>query len=330
MRMTSCRSTAFFLGILFAAFATGVPSMGRAADYPTKTVRIICPFPAGGTADIVARLVAQMLSEAWTQPVVVENKAGAAGNIGADLVAKSEPDGYTLLVSPPPPYAVNVSLYKHLPYDARTAFAPISIVAQAASVLVANPKVPYHSVKELVAYAKANPHKINYASQGSGTTSHLTTAMMAQMTGIDIVHIPYKGSAPALADLLGGQVDFIWDNLGSSLPRIQDGSLLGLAVGSKTRSPGAPNIPTMIELGYPGFVSVAWFAAAAPAHTPQPIIDQISSIIAKSLKKPELEQRMAKIGVDPVGSTPQQMAEFVKEETERWAGVIKSAGIQQE
>ncbi len=322
------RPSRFALLLTGLALCAALPA--AAADYPNHTVRVICPFPAGGTADIVARLVAQMLTEATGQPAVVENRAGAAGNIGADLVAKAEPDGYTLLVSPPPPYAVNASLYKKLPYDAATAFQPISVVAQAASVLVANPGVPYHSFKELVAYAKANPHKVNYASQGSGTTSHLTAAMMAQRANLDVVHIPYKGSAPALTDLLGGQVDIMWDNLGTSQPLIKDKRLIGLAVGSAKRAPGVPEIPTMVELGYPGFISVAWFAAAAPAHTPADVINRIYGIIGQAVKKPDVVRRLAAVGVEPVGNSPQEMGKFVQEETARWRQVIQSAGIQPE
>ncbi|HEX9464282.1 MAG TPA: tripartite tricarboxylate transporter substrate binding protein [Alphaproteobacteria bacterium] len=316
-------------GVVLAAgiFAA---SDAAALDYPTRPIRVICPFPAGATADISARLVAQMLNEATGQPAVVENRSGAAGNIGADLAAKADPDGYTLLVSPPPPFAVNISLYKQLPYDPKTSFAPISIVVQSASVLVANPNRPYHTLKELIAYAKANPGKVNYASQGSGTTSHLTAEMMKQVAKLDIVHIPYKGSSPAVADLLGGQVDIMWDNLGSSMSHIQDKSFLALAVGSEKRSAELPDVPTMLEQGYPGFLSTAWFAAAAPARTPPEIVEKISAIIRQAVHKPELVKRLGAIGIEPVGSTPQEMAKFVGEEIERWRNVIKTAGIQPE
>jgi tripartite-type tricarboxylate transporter receptor subunit TctC len=305
-------------------------SAASAADYPARAVRVICPFPAGGTADIIARLVAQQLQEASSHPVVVENRPGAAGNIGADLVAKADPDGYTLLVSPPPPLAVNISLYKTLPFDSRTAFAHISVVAQSPSVLVVNPKTPYNSLAELIAYAKANPGKVNYASQGNGTTSHLTAAMLNKAAAVNIAHIPYRGSAPALTDLLAGQVDIMFDNLGSSLTHVRSGALRALAVGSTERAEGLRDVPTMIEAGFPGFVSVAWFGAAAPARTPPDIVKFISGQIAKGLKKPETRERLAGIGVYPVGSTPQEMTKFVAEETARWRDVIEAAGVKLE
>jgi tripartite-type tricarboxylate transporter receptor subunit TctC len=313
-----------------AAALAVAASPGWALDYPTRPVHVICPYPPGGTADIVARLVAQAITESTGQSAVVEDRAGAGGNIGAEVVAKAEPDGYTLLASPPGPLATNISLYKTLPYDSRTAFAPISIVAQSTSVLVARTNAPYHSVAELIAYAKANPKKVNYASQGAGTTSHLTAAMMSEAAHIEMVHVPYKGSAPADADLIGGHVDIIWDNIGSTMSYIRAKQMQTLAVGSRTRAPELPDVPTMMELGYPDFVSVAWFAAAAPAHTPPEIVDKIAKAIATYVRKPDVVERLKAIGVDPVGNTPPEMAKFVTEETDRWAKVIKAEGIQLE
>jgi tripartite-type tricarboxylate transporter receptor subunit TctC len=298
-----------------------------ALDYPTRPVHVICPYPPGGTADIVARLVAQAITEATGQSAIVEDRAGGGGNIGAELVAKAAPDGYTLLASPPGPLATNISLYKNLAYDSRTAFAPVTIVAQSASVLVARTNAPYHSVAELVAYAKANPRKVNYASQGAGTTSHLTAALMGEVAHIQMVHVPYKGSAPADADLIGGHVDILWDNIGSTMQYIRAKQMQTLAVGSRTRAPELPNVPTMIELGYPDFVSVAWFAAAAPAHTPPEVIDKLYKAIAQYVKKPDVVKKLQGIGVDPVADTPQEMAKFVQEETDRWAKVIKTEDI---
>lgn len=318
---------------LLVAFATPVflapapftPAL--AADYPTRAVRIVCPFPAGGTADILARLVAQLLQEAWTQPVVVENRAGAAGNIGADLVAKADPDGYTLLVSPPPPLAVNMSLYKAMPFDARTAFSYVGIVAQSPSVFAVSLKTPYRSVAEFVAFAKANPGKVNYATQGNGTTSHLTTAMLATQRDLQMTHIPYRGSAPALTDLLAGQVDIMFDNLGSSLGHIKAGSLRALAVAGTARNENLPEVPTMIEAGFPNFVSVAWFGVAAPARTPGDVVELISGHVARGLRRPEIREKLAGIGVDPVGGTPAEMTKFVQEEMARWGAVIQSANV---
>ena len=305
----------------------GLAVPAAAADYPTRAVRIVCPFPAGGTADILARLVAQLLQEAWTQPVVVENRAGAAGNIGADLVAKADPDGYTLLVSPPPPLAVNMSLYKAMPFDARTAFSYVGIVAQSPSVFAVSPKTQYKSVAEFVAFAKANPGKVNYATQGNGTTSHLTTAMLATQRDLQMTHIPYRGSAPALTDLLAGQVDIMFDNLGSSLGHIKAGSLRALAVAGTARNENLPEVPTMIEAGFPNFVSVAWFGVAAPARTPGDVVELISGHVARGLRRPEIREKLAGIGVEPVGGTPAEMTKFVQEEMARWGAVIQSANV---
>ena len=312
-------------GVMLALGVVAAPAW--AIDYPTRPVHVICPYPPGGTADIVARLVAQAITESTGQSAVVEDRAGGGGNIGAELVAKAAPDGYTLLASPPGPFATNVSLYKNLPYDSRTAFAPITIVAQSASVLVARPNAPYHSVADLVAYAKAHPKRVNYASQGAGTTSHLTAALMGEVAHIQMVHVPYKGSAPADADLIGGHVDILWDNIGSTMQYIRAKQMLTFAVGSRTRSPELPNVPTMIELGYPDFVSVAWFAAAAPAHTPPEIIDKLYKAVAQYVNKPDVVKKLQGIGVDPVADTPQEMAKFVQEETDRWAKVIKTEDI---
>jgi tripartite-type tricarboxylate transporter receptor subunit TctC len=312
-------------GLVLALGIVAAPAW--ALDYPTRPVHVICPYPPGGTADIVARLVAQAITEATGQSAIVEDRAGGGGNIGAELVAKAAPDGYTLLASPPGPLATNISLYKNLAYDSRTAFAPVTIVAQSASVLVARTNAPYHSVAELVAYAKANPRKVNYASQGAGTTSHLTAALMGEVAHIQMVHVPYKGSAPADADLIGGHVDILWDNIGSTMQYIRAKQMQTLAVGSRTRAPELPNVPTMIELGYPDFVSVAWFAAAAPAHTPPEVIDKLYKAIAQYVKKPDVVKKLQGIGVDPVADTPQEMAKFVQEETDRWAKVIKTEDI---
>ena len=313
------------LGLALALGIAAAPAW--ALDYPTRPVHVICPYPPGGSADIVARLVAQAITEATNQSAVVENRAGGGGNIGAELVAKAAPDGYTLLASPPGPLSTNISLYKNLPYDSRTAFAPISVVAESPSVLVARPNAPYHTFAELLAYAKAHPRQVNYASQGAGTTSHLTAALMGEAAHIQMVHVPYKGSAPADADLIGGHVDILWDNIGSTMQYIRAKQMLTLAVGSRARVPELPNVPTMIELGYPDFVSVAWFAAAAPAHTPPEIIDKLYKAIAQYMKKPDVVKRLDGIGVYPVADTPQEMGKFVQEETDRWAKVIKTENI---
>jgi tripartite-type tricarboxylate transporter receptor subunit TctC len=301
-----------------------------AADYPTHPVRVIVPASTGGLTDVLARVVAQSLSESLGQPFVVDNRLGAGGNIGADAVAKAEPDGYTLLVSPAGPFAFNVSLYKAMPFDSTTAFAHVSLLAQAPVVLMVNPKLPANSVADLIAYAKRNPGRINYATQGVGTIAHLTSAMFASRAGIELVHVPYKGSGPAITDLMSGQVQMMFENTNSASSHIKSGELRALGIGSPRRSPILPDVPTMIEAGFPDFISVAWFGAAAPAGTPPAIVELLSRQMAAALHKTEIAQRLAAVGVEPVGSTPQEMSRFVGEEMTRWRAVARAAGVQPE
>lgn len=316
---------------VLAAMVLAAPVAARAADvYPTHIVRLVVPFPPGGTTDVLARLVAQHLAESLGQPFVVENRPGAGGTIGADVVAKAEPDGYTLVLAPPGPFAINLSLYKQMPYDTATAFAPISLIAQAPNVLVVQPKHGFTSVRDLIAYAKATPGKVDYASQGTGSTSHLTGALFASAAGIDIVHVPYKGSGPAMTDLLGGQVDMMFDALGNVTQNVQSGALQALAVTGAARTPLLADVPTMIEAGLPGFVSVTWWAMAAPAATPQEVIAVLNHGIVGFIRKPDMVSRLAALGVEPVGGTPRDMTRFVQEETARWGGVVKIAGIRPE
>src|SRR5918911_3772194 len=252
----------------FAWLAAGALSFAALAqEWPAKPVRIIVPFPPGGSADLMPRAVAEKLSERWGQPVVVENRPGAAGNIGADAVYRAEPDGYTLLSSPPPPLVINKLLYPKLSYDPDE-FVPITVIGAIPNVLLVHPKLPANSVQELIAYAKANPGKLNYASQGSGTTSHLTAELFKSMAGgLDILHVPYKGTAPALVALVGGQVHMMFDNLGVSLALVRSGKLRALAVASEARIAALKEIPTISET-LPGFLSLAWFGVVAPPKTP--------------------------------------------------------------
>src|SRR3989475_8450341 len=250
--------------LLFATLLASLPL--HAQDWPAKAVRIIVPFPAGGSADLLPRVVAEKLTEKWGQPVLVDNRPGAAGNIGADTVFRAEPDGYTLLSSPPPPLVINKLLYPKLSYDPAQ-FVPITVIGAIPNVLLVHPKVGANSIAELIAIARQNPGKLNYASQDSGTTSHLTAELFKSMAGgLQIAHIPYKGNAPALTDLLAGQVDMMCDNLGVSLPHVRSGKLKALAVASKQRFAGLPNVPTLAET-LPGFESVAWFGIVAPPKT---------------------------------------------------------------
>ncbi len=313
-----------FLALLLAV------SPALAQEWPARTVRIIVPFPAGGSADLMPRIVAEKLSERWGQPVIVENRPGAAGNIGADAVFRAEPDGHTLLSAPPPPLVINKLLYKNLPYDAEK-FVPVSVIGAIPNVLLVHPKTRVSTVQEFIALAKANPGKLNYASQGNGSTSHLTAELFKSMAGgaegsLRITHVPYKGTAPALADLLGGQVEMMCDNLGVSLPHVRSGKLKALAVASSKRFPGLPDVPALDE-SLPGFEAVAWFGIVAPPGTPPAIAQKVSAAVAEALKLPDVQKRMSDLSAEPMGLTPAQTADYMKRETERWAAVIRTAGV---
>ena len=300
-----------------------------AQSYPAKPMRIVVPFPAGGSADLIPRVVAEKLAQQWSQPVIIENRPGAAGNIGADVVFKSEPDGYTLLSAPPPPLVINRLLYPKLAYDS-TQFVPMTVIAAIPNVLLVHPSVKANSVGELIALAKTSPGKLNYASQGSGTTSHLTAELFKSMAGaLQITHVPYKGTAPALADLLGGQVDLMFDNLGVSLPHVKAGKLRALAVASTRRFRSLPDVPTLGET-LPGFESVAWFGIVGPPKTPSAIAEKVAAGVEAALRVPEILRRLSELSADPLGMTPKETAAFMKQETERWGAVIRSAGIKLE
>ena len=300
-----------------------------ASAWPSKPVRIIVPFPAGGTADLMPRFISERLAAKWGQPFVVENRAGAAGNIGAETVYKADPDGYTLLSAPPPPLVINQSLYAKLAYDA-TQFVTVSVMGEVPNVFLIHPKVGVNTVREAIAYLKANPGKLNYASQGSGTTSHLTTEMFKTMAGgLDIIHVPYKGTAPALADLLGGQVEIMFDNLGVSLQHVRTGKIKALAVASAKRISALPEVPTMAE-ALPGFESVAWFGVVAPPKTPPAIAEKLSAAIAEALKTPEMKKRLVELSAEPVGNTPTEMAAYMRQDAERWRNVIRTANVKAE
>jgi tripartite-type tricarboxylate transporter receptor subunit TctC len=310
---------------LLAVFLLWVAN-AAAQEWPQKTVRIIVPFPAGGSADLIPRLAAEKLSQLWGQPVIVDNRPGAAGNIGADVVFKSDPDGYTLLSAPPPPLVINRLLYPSLSYDS-TQFVPITVIAAIPNVLLVHPKVGANTVAELIAIAKSNPGKLNYASQGSGSTSHLTAELFKAMAGgLDITHVPYRGTAPALADLVAGQVDMMCDNLGVSLPHVKSGSLRALAVASRMRSPSLPDVPTLAET-LPGFEAVAWFGIVAPPKTPPAIVNKVAAGVREALKSPEVLKRLHELSADPMGLTPAETAAFMKQESERWGRVIRSARV---
>jgi tripartite-type tricarboxylate transporter receptor subunit TctC len=312
-----------FLGLLLHAATTS------AQEWPSKAVRIIVPFPAGGSADLLPRVVGEKLAQQWGQPVIIENRAGAGGNIGATAVFQAEPDGYTLLSAPPPPLVINRLLYPKLAYDS-TQFVPMTVIAAIPNVLLVHPKVPANSVSELIAYAKQNPTKLNYASQGSGTTSHLTAELFKSMAGgLQITHVPYKGSAPALTDLLAGQVDMMFDNLGVSLPHVKSGKLKALGVASSKRFRALPDVPAVAET-LPGFEAVAWFGIVGPPKTPSAIAEKVAAGVAEALRNPDVLRRLNELSADPMGLPPTETAAFMKQETERWGGVIRSAGVKVE
>jgi tripartite-type tricarboxylate transporter receptor subunit TctC len=319
MRSAIATSTVIALVALLAA-----PSVG-AQDYPSRPVKIIVPFPAGGTADVMPRIFGDWLARKWGQPVVIENRTGAAGNIGADAVAKAEPDGYTLLSAPPPPLVINHNLYPKLGFDP-TEFVPIVIMGRVPNALVVNPKLPANSVAELIAAAKANPGKITSATQGNGTTSHLTSELFQLMADVKFQHVPYRGSAPALTDLVAGSVDIMFDNLGVSLPLVKSGQLKLLAVATPRRMAALKDVPTLAET-LPGFESAAWFAIVAPPKTPQPIADKINADVNEALRQGDIIQRLDQLSAEPIGGTPQATAAYMREEIERWHKVIKAANV---
>jgi len=304
-------------------------SAAGAQEWPAKPVRIIVPFPAGGSADLMPRAVAEKLAQKWGQPVIVDNRPGAAGNIGADAVFRADPDGYTLMSSPPPPLVINKLLYPRLSYDPDE-FVPVTVIGAIPNVLLVNPQVPANSVGELIAYAKVNPGKLNYASQGSGSTSHLTAELFKSMAGgLEITHIPYKGTAPALTDLLGGQVDMMCDNLGVSLPHVRAGKLRALAVASRTRFPGLPEVPALAET-LPGFESAAWFGIVAPPKTSPAIAEKVAVGVQEALKLPDVRKRLADLSAEPLGYGPAETAAFMRQESERWSAVIRAAHVKVE
>jgi len=310
--------------LLLVAFF-GVATVS-AQDWPAKPIRIIVPFPPGGSADLLPRIVGEKLAEKFGQPVIVDNRPGAAGNIGATAVFQAEPDGYTLLSAPPPPLVINRLLYPRLAFDS-TKFVAISVIAAIPNVLLVNPRVPATSVAEFVAYAKANPGKLNYSSQGNGTTSHLTAELFKSMAGgLQIAHVPYKGTAPALAALVACEVDMMCDNLGVSLPHVKAGRIKALAVASAKRVPSLPEVPTLAE-SLPGFEAVAWFGIVGPPGLPAPVAQKVSASVAEALRDADVQARLAALSAEPMGFTPAQTAAYMREETERWAAVIRSANV---
>ena len=322
------RRVLMFRLLAMALVASVGLSTAHAQSWPSKPVRIIVPFPPGGTTDIVARSLGVELQKMWGQPVIIENRAGAGGNVGAEAVAKSPNDGYTLLMGTVGTHAINAPLFAQagnkMPFDPVKDFVPITLAAGVPNVMVVNPKVPVNSVSEFIAYAKANPGKLNMASSGNGTSIHLTGELFKTMTGTYMVHLPYRGSAPAVSDLLAGNTDLMFDNLPSALPHIKAGKLKALAVTSRARSPALPNVPTIEEAAkLNGFDASSWFGLFAPAGTSRTIVDKIQADVAKALAMPEVRERFVAQGAQPSGSTPDQFAAFIRAETDKWTKVVK-------
>jgi tripartite-type tricarboxylate transporter receptor subunit TctC len=313
--------------IVLAAFALALgPALAQ--DYPLRAIRIVVPYPAGGSADLVPRAVTDRLHAKWGQPVLIENRPGAGGNLGAEAVYRSEPDGYTLMASPPGPLVVNQNLYRNLAFDAAK-FVPVSVLAEIANVLLVNPKLQAYRVKELIEYAKANPGKLNYGSQGSGTTSHLTAELFKSATGVRITHVPYKGSAPAMAALLAGEIDLMFDNLGVTLPQVKAGRLRALAVCSENRAPSLPGVAAMSEI-LPGFASSTWVGVVAPPSTPAAIAEKLAAAFNEAIRSRDVLERLAALSAEPVGGPPARMASFMRLEEARWKRVIESAQVRVE
>ena len=299
----------------------------NAQSYPAKPIRIIVPFPAGGIADLFGRVIGQKFTEAWGQPTVVDNRPGAGGNIGAEIVAKSAPDGYTLVTGSIGTHAVNVSLFSKLPYDPIRDFAAVSLIMEAEGLLVVHPSVPVKTVKELIALAKARPGQIAYASAGYGTAAHLSGELFKSMAKVNMVHVPYKGNVPAITDLIAGQTSLLFATMPTVLPQVQAGRLRALAVTSSARSPAAPELPTIAESGLPGYSVTNWIGFFAPAGTPRDIVVKLNREVARIMQAPDIRKRLATEGAEFSPWTPDQFATFVKAEIAKWAKVVKDADI---
>lgn len=308
--------------LVFAA----VPLLTAAQSYPSRPIRIIAQFTPGTSTDILARVIGQKLTEAWGQQVVVDNRPGAGGIVGTEIGAKAAPDGYTLTMGVSSAFGINPTLYSKLPYDAIKDFAPITNIALTPQTLVANPSFAAKSVKELVAAAKAKPGELNYASLGSGSTSHLTMEIFMSAAGIRLNHIPFKGSPAAHAELIGGQVPVMFDAIPAVLPHIKSGKLRGLGIGTLHRSPFLPDLPTIAESGYPGFEAVGWIGIVAPAKTPAAILDKLNQEILRILQAPDVKERLSALAFTPVGDTRKEFAAFIHSEIAKWGKAVKDSG----
>ena len=311
-----------------ALLASGMGSALAQGAFPDKPLTMIVPFSAGGTTDILARIVGQALGQELGQSIIIENKPGAGGNIGAQQAARSKADGYTLFMGTVGTHAINQTLYKKLPYDPVKDFAPLSRVATVPNLLVAHPSRPYKTVQELIDFAKKNPGEVTYGSPGSGASPHVSGALFQSMTGAEITHIPYKGSAPAVSDLLGNQIAIMFDNMPSAIQHVRSGKLRPIAVTTAKRSPELPDVPTIAEAGVPGYEATSWFGLWAPAATPAPVLEKLHSSLAKVLKDPVVVKKIADQGGDVVIDTPAQFEAFIKTEAAKWGKVVKESGAE--
>jgi hypothetical protein len=317
------------LPVAFICALSALPVFAQDA-YPTRAVRMVIPYPPGGGTDIVGRMVAQKLSETFGQTVVVDNRGGATGNIGTEMVARSAPDGYTLLMGNVAPNSINVSLFAKIPYDPVADFEPVSLVALTPNILLVHPSLPSKTVKEFVALAKSKPGALNYSSAGIGSSSHLAPELLAMMTGIDIVHVPYKGGGPGLVDLLSGQMQFMMTTTPAAMPHVKSGKIRALGVTSAKRSQSLPEIPTIAEAGVKGYEVSTWYGVLAPARTPKAIVTKLHGEIVRLIAVPDTREKLLSQGFEPVGSTPDEFGAYIKSEIAKWAKVIKTAKIKAE
>ena len=315
------------LRLAASVVALGLPAASAQDAYPTKPVRIIVPFAAGGVADLLPRVVGERLAQKWGQPVVIENKVGAAGNIGMAEGARAEPDGYTLLLAPTGNLTVNPKLFPKLPFDTHRDLTPVTLLAQSANVLVVHPSVPAKTFRELVAHARASPGKLNFASPGEGSGAHLAGELLNIEAGIKAVHVPYKGIAPAVNDLLGGQVQMMFAGISTVLQHVKSGKLVAIAIASPRRNAQLPDVPTVAESGIPGFDVTSWYGIVVRSGTPPAIVQKLQRDMAEALQSGEVPARLAGLGLEPVGNTPAEFDALIKAETRKWGDIVEKAGI---
>lgn len=325
MRKSRGGIAAIVAGVI-ATMAAPAHGADAAADYPNKSVRIVVPYPPGGSNDVIARVLAQKLTEQTGQAFIVDNRAGAGGNVGAELVARSEPDGYTLLLTAPPALTTNVFLYKKMPFDPAKAFAPVSLLATVPIVLVVHPSTGIGSVGALIERAKAKPGTLNFGSSGNGSTNHLAGELLKRRAGIDIVHVPYKGAAPALSDLLGGHIPMMFDNIPALMPHVRSGAVTAIGVAGSTRATALPDVPTVAEAGVDDFEASAWFGLVAPADTPPRVLSQLQQAVKDSLASPDVLKRLSELGAEPSSISGEAFGRFLAQESSKWGAIIEASG----